>query len=1323
MAQPVRTRRWTIRLLRRLWQLSVLLIVTLAVYQTAGRVFMARLGGQQVRVETQLSQLLRANVTIGDLRGSWFRFSPAFEVDDLVIVAPGGERHTLGHITVELDAVESLLETRPAVTRIHADGVDVSLQQDANGRWSLAGLPRGTGPDYSRQIIDFLLQTRGIDLAESQVRVQRAGAKDILVSSLYVDLRNSAGGVAGANDGSSGSYELESQFRVDGQASPSRIHIDLDGDPRAVFTASAYVDTTALELAALLPIPAGSAWQLQQLRVSGDAWIEANQDGIQALRAVVGDIASTAVHSDSQRSVSLEHAAFSAYLVPGADTWEAGISELAFDLQQRPWELPALQLQLAPGTGALTLRAASLDAGLLAQIGTLVPVVPANAITIIDTLNPRGRLENVRVDTRLDGTYPGGFELRANVADVAVDAWNSAPAGSGVQGYVQANALSGFVEVDSDDFELHLPRLFNTRWHYSHVNARVHWNVDGDDFRIGSNAIDVRGDGLDGTVRFDLYGTRDGDGEREMELSLLVGMRSMDVALRDAYLPTLPRLQPTMDWLRDALQGGRVRDSGFMLRTSTLGNTPREMNTYSTWYHVEDGTLQFLPEWPELENIKADVFVSDGHVDVHTQTASIAGMALNPSNATVTPLPGGGSLLAVRGTASTDTGAGLAFLRESPVRDAIGPVIDTWLASGAIDVDVALDIPLGDNAAAREDERVIDVNVRSNGSELVLSDYALTIDDIRGLVRYNSATGLSARDVDARLFDFPIVAGIETLGNATSRRTRVTSVGRASVNALQAWERQPEFVRNLLGYMGGEIGYAATLDIQHQPGADGVRTRLQLDSDLAGLRSDLPRPFRMTPQQTNALQLELSFLDTTEHLTVRYGDFASGRLVLDSEGIGRGQVFFGERNRDFNIRQSDESTPGLLLSGELDYFDFDEWKTVADDMAAKATGGGRALADYLRLIDMRFDTLDILGQALEDIAVHVQVDDSAWQIHGENAVVAGALTIPREDTPWNVNLDYLRFPPRPEPELDANGKPIEPEEEDMLEAVDPSTLPAFDFALAELSIGEQKLGAFDFSLRPDANGAAITNFRMQASDSSITNMAKDGGATIDWRFRNGAHTSTFNGLFSATNLAQVLPRWGRNANVQSRQASFSGMLNWDGSPLAFTLRDTSGELQLDIRNGRFVEIQAGTARVLGALNFDALVRRLQLDFSDIFQSGYTFDTISANLALDHGVVTTRTPAVINGPSSKISIKGEIDVAKETIAADMEVQIPLGQNVSMLAGLLGAWPIAVSTYLASIIFADSLADFATVIYRLDGPWENPSAGFEAPAANVTPPQAP
>ena len=152
---------------------------------------------------------------------------------------------------------------------------------------------------------------------------------------------------------------------------------------------------------------------------------------------------------------------------------------------------------------------------------------------------------------------------------------------------------------------------------------------------------------------------------------------------------------------------------------------------------------------------------------------------------------------------------------------------------------------------------------------------------------------------------------------------------------------------------------------------------------------------------------------------------------------------------------------------------------------------------------------------------------------------------------------------------------------------------------------------------------------------------------------------------------------------------------------------------MHITDGRFVDIEAGSTKLFGALNFDSLIRRLQLDFSDLFQSGFAFDRIDGNMNFNQGVVTTDEQISIVGPSSNITINGEINLPLQTIAADMEVQIPLGQNISMLAGMLGAWPIALSTYIASKIFQSQLEDFTTIIYRLDGPWDAPEAGFEPP----------
>ncbi len=145
-------------------------------------------------------------------------------------------------------------------------------------------------------------------------------------------------------------------------------------------------------------------------------------------------------------------------------------------------------------------------------------------------------------------------------------------------------------------------------------------------------------------------------------------------------------------------------------------------------------------------------------------------------------------------------------------------------------------------------------------------------------------------------------------------------------------------------------------------------------------------------------------------------------------------------------------------------------------------------------------------------------------------------------------------------------------------------------------------------------------------------------------------------------------------------------------------------------NGRFVEIQSGSARLFGAFNVDALVRRLRLDFSDLYQQGLAYDTIEGVLNFEEGTVVTQENLLIRGPSSTINVDGEINLVNETIAADVLVNLPLGQNVTVVAGILGAWPIALTTYVASRIFSDQLDNFTTVLYRLEGPWDDPQAGF-------------
>ena len=1329
------------RLLRLCLRTALTLLLLFTTYVTAGRLLMPALTTQKQDIEVRLTRMLGTPVAIGTIEGDWFRFSPGFALTNLVLQldpADPQSRIVLAEAEITLDLWKTLLQGQPVLDLIEVNRIELALDQLADGRWTLRGLAPGAR-DYKDMILDLLLETPLITINESAVRVRLQDGRQLQLQSVFVQLQNQGR-----------EHELRLQFRPGAHNNPVLVHVGLNGNPRTRFTASMWVGASSLELHEQLVPFLPEDWQLDSITAAAELWADFDQTGLHSISGIVSNVGvhgtlgkssgQSAGESAGESAVPIDLAnagwRFSARRDPQrpqqATLWQLDLHELAFDWNSTPWNIPLLQLRLPLDSSAVwQLRADTLDMQMLAGIAATLPL-PELALSAAQTLAPSGVLRHVLLESDRSGNYPDVFSLKGNFERLAVEAWRGAPAGNGFSGYVETSAHSGFVEVDAGNVSLYFPTLFREPWNYQHINSRVNWSLFDNGFRIGSTPILVSNEFLQGKVQFEVNNERLEDNKRSSTLSLMVGMEYMDLAIHSAYLPTLPRIAPTIAWLDTALQGGRIVNSGFILRTPIGRNTEPDSVTHASWYEVEQGVFKFLPEWPALEIASAHVAVHDQSTQVTSSAARIAGIEVQQVQAQVNPLAGGGSWLDVAVQAHTDTDSGIGFLRTSPLHETIGTALDNWKASGSLDLRVALGIPLGDTLKTQE----IAVDVQSSDSTLRLNDQLLDISALNGLISYTHDKGLQAEQLSARIFDADVELGIVTLPNgpAGAKTIRVSSAGHAAIKALKAWEGQAAFVRNLLEFTEGELDYTARLDI---PGkGSGEQTHLRITSSLLGVTSHFPEPLRKSPDQTAKLQLDMHFNGSSHELQLSYSDWLSGALVLDEAGIDRGQLYFGMLNQTFNIRQTDEAASGLLINGDLSAFDYEEWSSVADRIAENTTGG-KGLKDYLRLIDVDIGRLHLLDQEFEDINVQVQYREGAWQIYGQNALLAGTIMLP-DDTaqPWDVKLDYLRFPPKEIPEPPPEGEEAPPVEEiDLLEKVDPSGLPAFMFQTAELSIGENNLGSWKFTLTPDQDGAVITDFLMEEEASIITGMTGDEdpeapvtqpeiteetiGARIDWRYRNELHSSDFDGVFTAGDLSKVMPKWGHNANVVSSNARFIGGLAWPGSPLAFSLKKASGELNLAINNGRFVDISSGSSRLLGAFNFDALVRRLELDFSDLYQRGFSFDTIRGTLDFTDGVVHTRIPLIIDGPSSRLNINGEISLAEETIAADMQVRIPLSENISLLAGLLGAWPIALSTYIAGKIFADQVEDFTTIIYRLEGPWDNPQAGFEAPEEAVTP----
>ena len=183
-------------------------------------------------------------------------------------------------------------------------------------------------------------------------------------------------------------------------------------------------------------------------------------------------------------------------------------------------------------------------------------------------------------------------------------------------------------------------------------------------------------------------------------------------------------------------------------------------------------------------------------------------------------------------------------------------------------------------------------------------------------------------------------------------------------------------------------------------------------------------------------------------------------------------------------------------------------------------------------------------------------------------------------------------------------------------------------------------------------------------------------------------------------------------SLNSDNAYFITNVTWPGTPAFFSASNLSGDIELEIFEGRFQQNSGSTGalKLISIINFDAIMRRLRLS-DDLLRSGLAYDEITALVKLDNGLVNFEDRLVISGPSSLYQITGEIDLAEETILGEMFVTLPVSDNIPWVGLATGNLPLAVGAYLFDRIFGAQVDSLTSAVYTLEGPWEGLQPQFK------------
>ena len=406
----------------------------------------------------------------------------------------------------------------------------------------------------------------------------------------------------------------------------------------------------------------------------------------------------------------------------------------------------------------------------------------------------------------------------------------------------------------------------------------------------------------------------------------------------------------------------------------------------------------------------------------------------------------------------------------------------------------------------------------------------------------------------------------------------------------------------------------------------------------------------------------------------------------------------------------------------------EEWTAFLGELNSTSNPSAD-LNNAIKFVDVQLEILELYEQELPGVAMRVEVDESAksWEVTLDSDSIQGQVYFPFDQEEYlRLDLAYLRLPGDEESEVsaDLNDEAEEEERIDVLADIDPRELPPMYFATDDFTIGSRPYGAFAFTFEPNVDGAEVNDLVFDfrglrlnmegpyVDDSEPDEYAQRFAPRFVWYYDGVEHRSELRGILYADDMADVLTANGYAAMFESEEAIFFADISWPGSPAFFAGSNLSGEIDMDIEDGRFLQGSGGQGalRLISILNFDAIMRRARLS-DDLVRTGLAYDEITAELNLDDGQVNIEDRLVISGPSSLYQITGDLDLEDETILGEMYVTLPVSDNIPWLGLLTANIPLAVGAYLFDQIFGDQVDSLTSAVYTLDGPWEGLEPEFK------------
>jgi uncharacterized protein (TIGR02099 family) len=907
------------------------------------------------------------------------------------------------------------------------------------------------------------------------------------------------------------------------------------------------------------------------------------------------------------------------------------------------------------------------------DLAPLAPVIHALAVDrnpLIGRFAPSGKLIDLSASWKGPFAAPRTYRLVTRFDRLGWAENGQVPGLSGASGKIEFDDKGGTLTLASVNTQLNMGHVFARPLSFAKFTGAVQWERDKGGVAVHIKRTEFANADLSGSVAGDYR--YDGHGPGHIDLSGSID--SVPAVRVPDYLPYVVG-HDTLHWLSAALQGGQARNAQFVLKGG-LAQFPfkgGKGGQFSVKADVDGGRLRFDSAWPQIDDIQAQLLFENERMQIVSRQASTLGVPLRQVEVSIPDLDAHNNHLLIRGSAEGPLAKMLAYTVKSPV--------DRWLdgftggiaASGAAKLDLKIDLPL---SSAEQGKEKVDGAVDLSGNTLKFTSLPLPMAS-----QTSGRIGFNEHGVDIKNLHLSALGGRFALKADTSRdgKMRFALEGEGDTRTVLQ-----QYVPVLSPFADGRSPYQVKFVI-----GKGLES-LTVASPLIGTRIAAPAPADKAAMSSLPL-----------NVTVRPDDQTHGAMVVDYtlDARARGQIRLDGAGRvqtgTVLIGGADGGQPahGIAIRSKSGLLDLDARRQLLPKVGDSATG---SLPVEL---DLSADILQAAGYRLSKARAVAAYDrfKRLWRLDLNSQETSGWAELRDQGKPLQIHLARLALPLPLAPSL---GQPAAAGQvADPAKSATSESYPAMDVQLDSLSWHGREIGRLEMSARREGNNWMVPLLRVVNKDGSLL------GAMAVNEDGNGRplHVDS-NFVLNAGDWGGMLARLGEPNQVIKGKGSVRGRFYWDGGLADVTAAKLNGNASLDVQDGRFARLDTGAARLLGVLSLQAMTRRLRLDFSDLFQSGFAFDKLSGEAVVKQGVFHSDKIG-LQGPGANITLKGDVDLAHERQRLQVRVVPYLSESAALGAALVN--PIAgVAALAAQKVLQDPLNKMFAVEYLVTGSLNDP-----------------